>query len=539
MAAMACAATIVLASASGAHAAAKKADSEKPASKKAAAVSTKKPTTKSGAKSDANGKKATAASKASSGSIAKATVRKPVVTEKPISRPKVSPAKVEKAEPAKAHIGKAAVSKGGSKVTATKVAPAPALSEDELFNRPAAAPGAGPKAPAEGTLPGAHALDQPAVAPAPSHAPAETDPPSHASVNRGPQPYPGEISVEFHRPAPAEPLSMPEPEAIVDRLGDAAAAAETTATTAVVSAIVPDNSDGEAVTAMPEETFDPQPFGDASAVVGSRRGIPKVSEAFLPDEPPASQATPPRTIALQAEAEGRKGVRVPAKGSVTVNRASAAQTAIEPPLPMSDDVEEVPSVVAATASAAVRSGGASVAEPLPGAAVPTLARLPEPTPSDRLAPPTLPKKPAKEPDLGGGMGDLFINANNQTDFDVNQRRIVFTGNVVMKNDRFYLTSDKLVAYMLKDNAGLEFAEAQGNVVVRLLDEGQAQGSVGYAKTAVYRPKSNEITLRGWPKIQQGPKVHMASSATTEMVLGVDGRMKTSGRNETVFVSPPQ
>jgi hypothetical protein len=73
------------------------------------------------------------------------------------------------------------------------------------------------------------------------------------------------------------------------------------------------------------------------------------------------------------------------------------------------------------------------------------------------------------------------------------------------------------------------------VVVRMVENGRETGSSGLAKTAVYNPATGEIILKGWPQLRMGNKAHVASSATTEMSLYTDGRMKTSGRNQTMIV----
>jgi lipopolysaccharide export system protein LptA len=162
---------------------------------------------------------------------------------------------------------------------------------------------------------------------------------------------------------------------------------------------------------------------------------------------------------------------------------------------------------------------------------------------DRLAPPAARDELApKRADRSGAAfavpataGDLLIAANAQTDFQVEERRVVFSGEVIMKNERFFLTADKLIAYMKENQSGLEFAEAQGNVVVRMVENGRETGSSGLAKTAVFHPETGEIVLKGWPQLRMGNKAHVASAATTEMSLFTDGRMKTSGRNQTMIV----
>jgi lipopolysaccharide transport protein LptA len=222
------------------------------------------------------------------------------------------------------------------------------------------------------------------------------------------------------------------------------------------------------------------------------------------------------------------------------------------PLPMEEEKVVKASIGGATGEAGSElagEAGDAVApdpadEPVP-AEDPTpkpAARLRQPPPV-RLAQPPAPDEMAPKPPTKAGAaysvpkaaGDLVIAANSQTDFQVKDKRIVFAGGVIMKNERFYLTADRLVAYMKENDQGIEFAEAQGNVVVRMVEDGQETGSSGLSNRAVFYPHTGEIVLRGWPQVRFGNKAHVASSATTEMSLFTDGRMKTSGRNQTMIV----
>jgi lipopolysaccharide transport protein LptA len=168
------------------------------------------------------------------------------------------------------------------------------------------------------------------------------------------------------------------------------------------------------------------------------------------------------------------------------------------------------------------------------ASAPAPKRLDQPLAPDELAPQRADRTGAAF-EVPAAAGDLLIAAKSQTDFQMDEKRVVFTGDVIMKNERFYLTADTLVAYMKENQSGLDFAEAQGNVIVRMVANGRETGSSGLAKTAVFHPETGEIVLKGWPQLRMGNKAHVASSATTEMSLFTDGRMKTSGRNQTMIV----
>lgn len=170
----------------------------------------------------------------------------------------------------------------------------------------------------------------------------------------------------------------------------------------------------------------------------------------------------------------------------------------------------------------------------PALAEETPVRMALPPAPDQLVPQRAERTGAAF-EVPAAAGDLVIAANSQTDFEVKEKRVVFSGSVIMKNERFYLTADTLVAHLKDNQSGLDFAEAQGNVVVRMVENGRETGSSGLAKTAIFRPETGEIVLKGWPQLRMGNKAHVASAATTEMSLFTDGRMKTSGRNQTMIV----
>ena len=284
MAAMAFAMSCVLGTTPGAQAAPKKAEPAKSTDRKSSTVPNgKKPGAKTASATTSSAKKGTGGKAGSSG-LAKAAVKKPAGESKAVAKSKMAPSTVAKKDPPKAAVPKPATV---AKKEVPKPAAAAALSEEELFNRPAAAPGVSAKAPP--TLPGAVPLDRPAVAPAQSGGAGGTGEKPPVTVNRGPQPYPGEIPIQFGRPVPVQPLAIPEPEPLEGEIGSAAAAAGTDSPSTAVSTVIPENDDAEVVETMPADVSDPQPFGDASAVVGSRRGIAQVAEAFLPDDPPTRQ----------------------------------------------------------------------------------------------------------------------------------------------------------------------------------------------------------------------------------------------------------
>jgi len=133
-----------------------------------------------------------------------------------------------------------------------------------------------------------------------------------------------------------------------------------------------------------------------------------------------------------------------------------------------------------------------------------------------------------------GLDEMVISSTSQTDFDLNDSEMTFLGNVQVKSPRFNLRADKFIVHLKKDNSGMAFGEAVGNVVIDLRENGQATGYSGLASNAIYYPEDGKIELSGWPKIRQQFKEHVAVTKDTKMILYTDGRVKTLGRNRTVI-----
>jgi lipopolysaccharide transport protein LptA len=286
-----------------------------------------------------------------------------------------------------------------------------------------------------------------------------------------------------------------------------------------------------------------EPWGEASAVEGELIGVAS-SQA-------GAKSTPSERRRVESKLEARSGVK--SSGLLLTAARAAGEAAALAPSGASQGIRTVAAQDAAGANALERPPA-----PEPNR-TPTPQAMPAPAP-EPIAPPVTEPKPlavlsepqAENPEqappteavdepladdfkLPSGAGKLDITANQQTDFDLTDRRVVFSGSVRVKNERFELTSQRLVVYLKPGSQGLDFAEAQGGVVVKLLPrQPREEGAVAFAETAIYRPKTGDITLRGWPKIQQKHKAHVASTATTEMILSTDGRLRTSGRNTTIL-----
>jgi lipopolysaccharide transport protein LptA len=129
-------------------------------------------------------------------------------------------------------------------------------------------------------------------------------------------------------------------------------------------------------------------------------------------------------------------------------------------------------------------------------------------------------------------------------FDSSKYIGVFTGHVKVVDPRFNLQSDKLTVYVRKgENQGMEKAVAEGNVgIVRdRVDPngGPVTRTVGRADTATYITATNNIELKGMPRVQQGPNMHVATSPDTVMVINENGQLNTHGSSRTDIRQEPK
>ena len=118
----------------------------------------------------------------------------------------------------------------------------------------------------------------------------------------------------------------------------------------------------------------------------------------------------------------------------------------------------------------------------------------------------------------------------------------FTGHVKVNDPRFAMQSEKLTAYIAKEDKGLEKAVADGHVaVVRDRPDpngGPPQQSIGLSDNAVYTTSDGIIQLTGNPRVQQGINMHIATSPDTVMILNQDGQLTTHGPSRTEIRQQP-
>lgn len=126
---------------------------------------------------------------------------------------------------------------------------------------------------------------------------------------------------------------------------------------------------------------------------------------------------------------------------------------------------------------------------------------------------------------------------DEASFDTEKRIGVFTGHVRVFDPRFNIQSDKLTAFIHKqEGEGLEKAIAEGHVgVVRDKPDpkgGKPSKAVGLSEKAVYTSSDGNVEMTGNPRVQQGLDTHVATSPETVMILNQNGHLITHGPSRT-------
>src|SRR2546421_6465618 len=128
-------------------------------------------------------------------------------------------------------------------------------------------------------------------------------------------------------------------------------------------------------------------------------------------------------------------------------------------------------------------------------------------------------------------------------FDSTKNMGIFSGRVKVIDPRFNLQSDKLTVFITKgQNQSLEKAIAEGNVGL-LRDRPDPNGgpptrAIGRADKATYTAKSGDVELRGTPRVQEGPNMHVATSPDTVMVINQNSQLTTHGPSRTEIRQQP-
>ena len=128
-----------------------------------------------------------------------------------------------------------------------------------------------------------------------------------------------------------------------------------------------------------------------------------------------------------------------------------------------------------------------------------------------------------------------ITAQQDATFDEKENKAVFKGDVRVKDPAFLLSCDTLTVHLVKERNAIDRAVAEGNVVIVQQSENPSEkGAVGKSRQAVYVPSKGEVTLIGWPEVQQGINRHIATDQSTRMILNSNGRATTEGASKTVI-----
>jgi lipopolysaccharide transport protein LptA len=179
-------------------------------------------------------------------------------------------------------------------------------------------------------------------------------------------------------------------------------------------------------------------------------------------------------------------------------------------------------------------------------------------PAGSPAPVKKAEKPAKKKEDKSPMTNLFgssavgVQSNepvttqiyaDEAFFDSTKNMGIFSGRVKVIDPRFNLQSDKLTVFITKgQNQSLEKAVAEGNVgLVRdRLDPngGPPTHAVGRADKAIYTAATGDVELRGTPRVQQGPNMHVATSPDTVMVINQNSQLSTHGPSRTEISQQP-
>jgi lipopolysaccharide transport protein LptA len=129
-------------------------------------------------------------------------------------------------------------------------------------------------------------------------------------------------------------------------------------------------------------------------------------------------------------------------------------------------------------------------------------------------------------------------------FDSTKNMGIFSGRVKVTDPRFNLQSDKLTVFITKgQNQGLERAIAEGSVgLVRDRPDpngGPPTRAIGRADKAIYNAATGDIELRGTPRVQEGPNMHVATSPDTVMIINQNSQLTTHGPSRTEIRQQPK
>ncbi len=264
----------------------------------------------------------------------------------------------------------------------------------------------------------------------------------------------------------------------------------------------------------PDANFEPSEapeIGGAPVVAKSEK-----TEKSEPEPDPAELPLPSH------EAEPSKLLSTPTLESPSL--------ALAPPPPRPS--APVKPTLAAVKTASFRPADAPAESSAESVDFPAEAKFSAP---DTPPPPVAPKPTVK---ISPGLGALSIDAE-RADSETAKNRVTFNGNVSMNCTRFTLKADKVIADMQGDDgsgSGVQKVVSEGHVVVNMnAPDGVGAGYIASGNRAIYDPEQETLLISGWPKIEEGNKALVASSAATEILIDTKtGRLTTTGSTKTMI-----
>lgn len=188
-----------------------------------------------------------------------------------------------------------------------------------------------------------------------------------------------------------------------------------------------------------------------------------------------------------------------------------------------------------------------------------------------------PKNAARDQREHKGATATTITAKNRLLLDSKNYEATFFGEVTVSDPRFTLSCEKLTAYLKRPavetkpgagaknaagakageegeagssksqgdalpkagGGGVDKAVAEGDVVIvqeKVNDKGEVERSVGRAQKAVYDAVTGNITLSGWPQVEQKQNTIVGAEERTVIILNAKGSLEVLGRSKSVLRS---
>lgn len=209
-------------------------------------------------------------------------------------------------------------------------------------------------------------------------------------------------------------------------------------------------------------------------------------------------------------------------------------------------------------------------KPAPPAPAETATSTPAPDADSGEKTPPTDDDPTKE-----ATTQTDIDASESATFNSKDRVAVFTGNVKVTDPRFQLVCDRLTVFLSKaapagqnaaatpaptptptpatgkkgkgdDSAtpsgggGIDHAVAEGHVVILQKKAATKPGeeekiSIGRGEVGTFDNKTGDMTLKGWPSLEQNGSSLIASAEGTVMTIHRDSSLDTNGPSKTKLI----